>query len=169
MPGPGQEIPDLIMQLMRGLNKKGVRTIESPELTGYLNEAMVGIPRGIPERSGNVYPFDPNMPDPMATRPPPISRDPWFDEYLPPTMNIDEVRSLAEPSPTGTQLPPAAATAPGGGFVGDFPQFLWVVKNGKRTRIDGPFSDDLSARRAMLQMREAAGENGINLEFEIGP
>jgi len=162
----GTEVPELIMQLMRGLNKGGVRTVESPELSAYMNQALLGHanPNAPAQARANIHDIMGDM-APTSSRPPPISRDPWFDQLLEPqasadpSMSIDEVRNLGRPPSPG-------------GFAGQASpdqQFLWVVKNGKKTRVDGPFNDDISAAKALKQWRELATSSGTDLQFEIGP
>lgn len=87
---------------------------------------------------------------------PPIGSDPWF--HLP----LDQIRP--DQLPQGqARLDPMAAMTGASGAPQAGAKFIWAKgPNGNPVRIDGPFSNDLEAQKALNEMR-AASDGSIDL------
>lgn len=144
MPGPIDPVTEMILKLLTSGNAGGLPMQPSRGLQGHLNARLRGFPA---PQVNNV------VPGPGSN--PPISQDPWFDApiesqladeaRLPP----DQFKNAGDISPedlitSGTrQIPP----------VGNGEFYIWSNKNGKKTRVDGPFTDQLQAMREFKLMQ----------------
>jgi len=178
MPGPNSQVADLIMQLMMRGKSGGLPMQASPELTQYLAHAQGGTTppqmRGMP--SADVLPGpgsamaelrDPNFLPPV--------REMSDEEFIASLGGPDAIgetftfRKPKAPDPTPMDLmsdrPPVDAFRHAGGDGTEDQLFIWAMKNGKRIKLDGPFTDDFTAARELKAMRAA----GLDLEVEIGP
>lgn len=150
---PNAQVADLIMQLMMRGKAGGLPMQASPELTQYLAHAQGG------------------------TTPPQLRGQPAAEVLQGPGSGAAAIRdpnflSDAAPQPqaldtVSDRLPSQAFRQESPGEFANQPIFIWYTnpKTGKRIKLDGPFTDDLSARRAFNELREA----GMTDPLEISP
>lgn len=88
-----------------------------------------------------------------------------FDPKFPPQSSVidDLARQIADEQ----LLPSQTFRQESYGEFADVPIWIWYThpKTGKRIKLDGPFTDDLSARRAFNELRES----GLTDPLEISP
>lgn len=166
---PNAQVADLIMQLMSRGRSGGMPMNASPELTQYLAHAKSGTTppqqRGAPsaqvfDPGGNLDPRNFGAGNRRIDMAPPQPVDPRI------MAEMSDPNFLNEPSPL--DMVGAPRPSPGAGAMGDAGQtFIWMTNptTGKRVRLDGPFTDDIQAARAMRELREA----GMSDELEISP
>lgn len=192
---PNAQVADLIMQLMSRGRSGGMPMNASPELTQYLAHAQAGSAppqmRGRPSADvmqgpgsghaaindpnflANAQEFDQQIGDIVNNDAEDMAWDrmmgrdklPLSNEPLPPELQA-QLGQGNEPSPMDMVGIPRPA--PGAGTMGDGNQtFIWYTnpQTGKRVRLDGPFTDDILAARAMRELHDA----GMSDELEISP
>lgn len=177
---PSSQVADMIMMLMRRGQSGGLPMQASPELIQYLAHAQGGTTppqlRGTPAADvlpgpGSGY-REINDPDFLNAA----------EGQLPDTMQYDSngwpagTESFAAPyqGPSGGNItpldmvsdrPPSNAFRHAGGDGTEDQLWMWAMKDGKRVKIDGPFSNDIEAARELRAMRQA----GLDMEIEIAP
>lgn len=179
MAGPGDKVAEAIMMLMQQGRQRGMPMEASPELMQYLANVRTSTPDAASFDSMNVDLMPTReTPEDLYARfagvemPPPISRDPWFDQELPPvdfevtegtgqTMDparAEEMRAFMRDLMGG----PQPGTQSSGGN--------WYIKirdaRGKVARADGPFTSEIEAHRAMRNYRSETGRQGSNFFIE---
>lgn len=175
---PNAQVADLIMQLMMRGKAGGLPMQASPELTQYLAHAQGGTTppqlRGQPAAeilqgpgSGAAAIRDPNfLPEGRYDKLPPEHP---VEQSIRRERELREQRrfkALDEPNPLDMVTnQPASRTATSGTNTDQI--FIWYTnpKTGKRIKLDGPFTNDLDARRAFNELRQS----GLTDPLEISP
>lgn len=159
------QIADLILQLMMRGKSGGLPMQASPELTQYIAHAQAGTaPAAQRVRpSADVLPgpgsgmAEIRNPDFLSNMEAgPVGATPPFAPAVDP---MDMVGGSRPPSNMFRQ------EAPGEFDPGQI--FIWYThpKTGQRMKLDGPFSDDISAHRAMQELRR----EGVTDQLEVSP
>jgi len=160
---PNSQVADLIMQLMSRGRSGGMPMQASPELVQYLAHAQAGsVPARIGARpSASVVP-GPGAPVDMMAQPAGV--DPAIMAELSNPNFLNEGQPSAMDMIEANPRPPAGTAMPAGN-AGEI--YIWYTnpKTGKRLRLDGPFTDDIQAARAMRELRA----EGVTDELEISP
>lgn len=171
------QVADLILQLMMRGKAGGLPMQASPELVQYLAHARGGTAppqlRELPSAdvlqgpgSGHAAINDPNF---LAEMENGALRDQiTTSEYVgDPKRQFDELQPDERPMAMDmlTDRPPVGAFNTGSNPANTL--FIWYTnpKTGKRIALDGPFTDDLSARRAFNELRQS----GLTDPLEISP
>lgn len=170
MPGPTDPITEMILRLMASGNAGGLPMKPSRGLQGHLNARLNGFPA---PQVNNV------VPGPGSN--PPISQDPWFDAdpsaidpindpyyrtenpVAPPPESqfADEARLPPNQFQNAGDISPEdimqAARSPGRTIpAGNGEFYLWAQgPDGKKIRVDGPFTDELQAQREFKLMQQS--------------
>lgn len=114
----------------------------SPELSSYMAQRA----GPLPTRPDMTNVLDPGgwVPEMSRGLPPPISRDPWFDQ----------IEDVGEHTPITRKGSPQLL-------------YIWFTDpTGRRVRIDGPFTNEVEAQRELRLMMQSTE----NPEFlSIGP
>lgn len=138
-------VAQLISMLLAEGKGRGFPMRASPELRQYMREANAAIPDPDSFSAQNVE----LMPGPSAEQimggaaPPPISQDPWFDQAA-----TSVGQSLPETNLEGSL-------------------YIWATNpQGKRVRLDGPFTNEMDAMRELQLLRKSGGRH---LQMDIGP
>ena len=144
MAGPGDKVADIIMMLMQQGGQRGMPMQASPELQAYLQQAKGAVPDAASFDSANVD----LMPQRGAgefvpEHPTPISQDPWFDQMV----------GEGRPSPRQFQQEGAGNFAQGTYFI-----TMTDPRTGRSTRLDGPFTDEVTAMRELKLLVDAGGD-----------
>lgn len=163
MPAGGNNVVDLIMQLMSRGRSGGLPMQASPELTQYLAHAQGGTAppqmRGMP--SADVLPGPGS-----AIR---EIQDPNFLSSGTPTRDIAQQQAATQPMDMLTDPRPPTSMfrqeSPGEFDPGTM--WIWYThpKTGQRIKLDGPFTDDIQAHRAMQELRR----EGVTEQLEVSP
>lgn len=161
MPANSQ-VADLILQLMMKGKSGGLPMNASPELTQYLAHAQGGTAppqmRGMP--SADVL----QGPGSGARE---IASDDFLND-LPPAGALQEYEQSMSPMDMLTDRPPPNAFRHAGGNGTEDNLFIWYTNaKGQRVRLDGPFTNDLDAARALKELRQSGLDP--NAEVEIAP